>query len=256
MSDSSNIEWCDASWNCISGCTYVSEGCRHCYSARLTHRLAAMGQTAKYGGLTVLNKAGDRHFNGKVRCHEDALDIPLRWKKPRRIFVNSMSDLFHRDVPFAFVDKVFRVISARPQHTFLVLTKRPERMEKYVTGSVRRPSNVWLGASVEDQASADARIPHLMRCPAAVRWLSVEPMLSPVDIVCGRRTPSPLAPDWVVCGAESGPGARPMELDWARRLRDQCQGYSIPFFMKQIVVNGRKVPFEEWPDDLKVREYP
>ena len=125
MSDATTIAWTDASWNCISGCTRVSAGCDHCYSARLTHRLGEMGQK-KYAGLTVLNPKGDRHFNGVVRCHEDALTIPLGWKKSRRIFVNSMSDTFHRDVPFEFIDKIVAVAAMRPRHIFQLLTKRPE----------------------------------------------------------------------------------------------------------------------------------
>lgn len=220
MATGSKIEWTDATWTCITGCTRASAGCDHCYSARMTYRLEMMGQE-KYTGLTVLNPRGERHFNGVVKCHDDELMTPLRWKKPRRIFVNSMSDTFHKDVPFEFIDKMFAVMALCPQHTFQVLTKRPERMAEYLNRSsgdlasgesgwldainraamamVNRPvfptqslgmiphpgwplPNCWLGTSVENQPAADERIPHLLRCPASVRFLSVEPMIGPVDL--------------------------------------------------------------------------
>lgn len=232
--------------------------------------MEAMGQTEKYGGLTVVNAKGDRHFNGTVRCHEDVLDWPLRKKKPLRIFVNSMSDLFHRDVPFDFIDKVFAVMALCPQHTFQVLTKRPERMAEYTTcpqlaiaeaaykiGLWKGPTkgwensqtcgdrwippwplpNVWLGTSVEDQKTADKRIPHLLRCPAAVRFLSVEPMLGSVDLFNadgdGLRGGMRGALHWVIVGGESGPGARPIHPDWVRAVRDQCVQAGVPYFFKQ-----------------------
>jgi protein gp37 len=214
LSTTSNIEWTDATWNPVVGCTRVSAGCDNCYAVSMTRRLEGMakapgfgGRKQHYAGLTVLNNRGDRHFNGVVRCVEEALEIPLRWKQPRRIFVNSMSDLFHREVPFEFVDRVFAVMALCPQHTFQVLTKRPERMAEYLTTDFRADRiveamplvapdrgawswptwkealrHVWLGTSCENQSAADERIPHLLRCPAAVRFLSCEPLLEEVDV--------------------------------------------------------------------------
>ena len=217
-----SIEWAETVWNPVTGCTRVSAGCDHCYAAKMTHRLEHMGE-AKYRGLTVLNARGERHFNGVVRTHDDALRIPLKWRKPRRVFVNSMSDLFHRDVPFEFIDQVFAVMALCQQHTFMVLTKRPERMARYF--NTRRPRwyqvvsdwlddgcagflgkawdachagiarsditrplpNVWAGTSVEDQNAANARIPHLRKVPAAVRFLSCEPLLSGLNLLCSQH---------------------------------------------------------------------
>lgn len=271
----SKIEWTNETWNPVVGCTRASRGCDNCYAVRMSHRLENMGQS-KYSGLTVVNGRGDRHFNGQVRCVEADLQIPLRWKKPRRCFVNSMSDLFHRDVPFEFIDKVFAIMALCPQHTFQILTKRPERMAEYMATltperldaivmqflnntQVEPPwtyvcrvqehigklhgwplPNVWLGTSCEDQAAADERIPHLLRCPAAVRFLSCEPLLGPIDfrIVPGFNRVGSAGQEvlrnlWVIAGGESGPGARPMHPDWARSLRDQCQAARVPFFFKQ-----------------------
>ena len=208
----SGIEWTDETWNPVVGCTRASRGCDNCYAVTMTHRLEAMGQE-RYAGLTVLNGRGHRHFNGVVRTVPEALDKPLKWRKPRRVFVNSMADLFHPEVPFEFIDRVFAVMALCPQHVFQVLTKRPERMAEYLRYAVEMdnleheidaltskvegepfglvsPSegqgwplpNVWLGTSVEDQAAADERVPHLLRCPAAVRFLSCEPLLGPVDL--------------------------------------------------------------------------
>jgi protein gp37 len=294
MAENSSIEWTDCTWNPVTGCTRVSPGCDSCYAATMTYRLESMGQP-KYTGLTVLNKAGDRHFNGKVLTHDDALDIPLKWKKPRRVFVNSMSDLFHRDVPFGFVDKVFAVMALCPQHTFQILTKRPERMAEFfarggvdframIAGLKLAPKgmkmedtglaidagcwklpNVWLGTSIENQQAADERIPHLLKVPAAVRFLSVEPLLGAVDLVSwlpyqanrGYEGEMPPKIDWVIVGCESGPHARPMDIAWARFLRDQCKDGSVPFFMKQMVVGGKLTgELPEFPEDLRVREFP
>lgn len=306
MATNTNIQWTDATWNPTSGCTHASPGCDNCYAVTMTHRLENMGQ-AKYAGLTVLNGRGERHFNGVMRCHDDALSIPLRWRKPRRVFVNSMSDLFHRDVPFEFIDKVFAVMALCPQHTFQVLTKRPERMAEYLAtrtaiddsmkvdrmppwyqvatamlddgersmprGAWQRahdnmpdPSkplpNVWLGTSVENQAAADERIPHLLRCPAAVRFLSVEPLLGPT-----ARLPLQ-GIHWVIVGGESGHGARPCNIEWVRGIVEQCKSDVIACFVKQLgsVVDGVEPwpvrmkhkggdPYR-WPSDLRVRQFP
>ena len=281
MSGKTKIEWTEATWNCITGCSKVSQGCRFCYAEREWPRLAAPREKPNiYTG---------RDFTD-VRCHPEKLNIPLRWTKPRRIFVNSMSDLFHEAVPDEFIHRVFGVMASAEQHIFQVLTKRPERMLAFVKSSNRPVEtrfgwyfggpfplrNVWLGVSVEDQATADERIPVLLQTPAAVRWISAEPLLGPVNLAnldagdgtfYSARTGEHWDVDrsyrgnvgklnWVVAGGESGPKARPSHSDWFRGLRDQCQVAGVPFFMKQITDKGRKVPFEQWPDDLRVREYP
>jgi protein gp37 len=231
------IEWADETWNPVSGCTRVSSGCDNCYAAKMSYRLERMGQ-AKYAGLTSVNRRCDRHFNGIVRCHEEELLKPLSWKKPRRIFVNSMADSFHRDVPFAFIDRMFAVGAHCPQHQFLFLTKRPERLAEYFaadgvrdritsayfdldpnSGWVATPSmadcgddgdfelpwplpNVWLGTSCEDQKTADERIPCLLKCPAVVRFMSCEPLLGPIDLTpffWGRTSECPECPKDADC---------------------------------------------------------
>lgn len=259
MADKTKIEWSDATWNPVTGCAKVSQGCKHCYAERDWCRLVHMPAFA------------GRAFTD-VACHPERLDQPLRWKKPRRVFVNSMSDLFHEAVPEDFIDEVFGVMAYAAQHTFQVLTKRPARMAEYLKtdrrfqwadaavrqfGGVdpdavhdavnygkRELPNVWIGVSIEDQATADERIPLLLQTPAAVRWVSAEPLLGPSDIseyLRGWRdsTASPagvwLAPklDWLVLGGESGPKARPMHPQWARDLRDQCAAAGVPFLFKQ-----------------------
>jgi protein gp37 len=270
-----------STWNPVVGCTRASAGCDNCYAVKQSYRLEHMGQ-AKYRGLTVLNAKGERHFNGVVRTDEAALTIPLKWRKPRTIFVNSMSDLFHRDVPFEFIDKVFAAMALCPQHTFQVLTKRPERMAEYLNEAVpcdlglieiagRKPAgytwplpNVWLGTSCENQQTADERIPHLLKCPAAIRFLSCEPLLGPVHLpesrcvrcnytghgrankhgcaygsgaVCPKcqgylSYTKPF--DWVIVGGESGAGARPCDIDWVRSIVKQCAGAGVACFVKQF----------------------
>jgi protein gp37 len=252
MADNTGIEWTQATWNPIAGCSILSKGCTNCYAMKMAARLEAMGQ-AKYAGLTQPSKAGPV-WTGKIAVADDrAFTQPLRWKRGRRIFVNSMSDLFHEDVPDDVIDKVSAIMALAPQHTFQVLTKRPERMRSYMVndGLGRLSSwcvaaikmgragalvgrhgfpapNVWLGVSVEDQATADARIPILLDTPAAVRWISAEPLLEDVDL---RPWLSGL--DWVVAGGESGPDARPMHPDWIRSIRDQCAAAGVPFLFKQ-----------------------
>ncbi|MBF6187600.1 phage Gp37/Gp68 family protein [Nocardia farcinica] len=246
---STKIEWTDKTWNPVTGCTRTSEGCRHCYIER-----------------TVPMRVAGRRFSGPeigatlpVQLHHSRLGQPLLWRKPRRIFVCSMADLFHDDVPDEFIGTVFDVMARAPQHTFQVLTKRPARVRALLSrwatqaGKGFRASwrcdggawadteawplpNVWLGVSVEDQRWADIRIPALLDTPAAVRFVSAEPLLGPIDLT--RR--GLLAPDeferrldWVIVGGESGRGARPMHPEWARSLRDQCSAAGVPFLFKQ-----------------------
>jgi protein gp37 len=286
MSDKTGIEWTDATWNPLRGCSLVSAGCKNCYAMHVAHRYSGKGQP--YAGLTKRTSHGPV-WTGEVRTLEEALLIPWHWSKPRRIFVNSMSDLFHEDVPFEFIAKVFWIMSVTTRHTYQVLTKRPQRMLEFFAwiadhefGDLRGMEderikehgnrialewtpwregkrhggydncgpgwpyeNVWLGVSVEDQATADERIPVLLQTPAAVRWISAEPLLGPINIgpyltrerLFGQFMPGFVDPlpglDWVVAGGESGPGARPMHPDWARHIRNQCEAARVPFLFKQ-----------------------
>lgn len=259
------IEWTDTTWNPIVGCTIVSPGCTNCYAMRMAG--TRLKTTKPYNGLTQDTKAGPV-WTGEVRFLEERLTQPLKWRKPRRVFVNSMGDLFHEDVPYWWIDRVFAVMAETPRHTYQVLTKRPERMQDYFRGlkdeyrgkaRALPAENIWLGTSVEDQKRANERIPALLDTPATVHFISAEPLLGPVDLtsMCDVDFDALYGVDhgrtrinWVICGGESGPSARPMEPDWARSLRDQCQAAGVAFFMKQM---PRKAPI---PDDLMVREYP
>lgn len=291
MADQTHIEWTDATWNPITGCTLVSDGCKHCYAATLA--ATRLKHHPSRAGLARLNAAGEAKFTGEVRFNEQWLDQPLRWRKPRMIFVCAHGDLFHENVPDEWIDKVFAVMGLAKHHTFQVLTKRPDRMREYMarrddqghhpaysyavlmamTGRWNTPEmrsadfiplpNVWLGVSVENQEAADQRIPDLLQTPAAVRFVSAEPLLGPVDLTnvaedghsavdATREYPAyqayddwgdeademgpfddqpPL--DWVIVGGESGRNARPMHPDWARSLRDQCVAADVSFFFKQ-----------------------
>ena len=290
--DKTNIGWCDVTWNPVTGCSKVSAGCEHCYAARQAPRLAAMGQK----GYTALPWTA-KNASENVMTHPDRLAKPLHWRKPRRVFVNSMSDLFHPQVPFEFIGAVFGVMAAAPQHTFQALTKRPGRAAKFfrwveekwpelfsmgppqdpldanavlrfvplevadVSGDGFAPDwplpNVHLGVSVENQDAA-WRVRELRKLPAAVRFLSCEPLIGPLELIGDVENPGPavslegwsyptdygtgveydatLQPeiDWVIAGGESGPGFRPMDLDWARSLRDQCRAAGVTFFFKQM----------------------
>ncbi len=272
MADKSSIEWTDATWNIVTGCSRVSAGCQHCWAereaaGRLKNQPSRQGLTDHIG-----------RWNGKINFNGQWLARPLRWARPRRIFVASSGDLFHPNIPDSWIDQVFAVMAETPWHAYQVLTKRPERMRAYLLGgaagriariiedwlggepvaddywlprhrerfyarlAAKRPPlfswplpNVWLGVSAEDQATADSRIPVLLETPAAVRWLSAEPLLGPMEIddflwpVRGGRP----ALDWVVAGGESGPGARPMDPSWPRSLRSQCICAQVPYFFKQ-----------------------
>lgn len=331
--DGSKIEWTDATWNPLRGCSRVSEGCRNCYAEAVAARFSEPG--LPYHGLAEYwfsdaTKGGDGKFRprwtGKVRFVEERLADPLRWKRPRRIFVNSMSDLFHESVPNDVIEAIFGVMAAAQQHTFQVLTKRPARMLNWFQGlaenafeysrppadtcviaagvSMRRDEflcpavpwplpNVWIGVSVEDQKTADERIPLLLETPAAVRWISAEPMLGKIDLAKAGGVWSDMSGrivrggstygrqlDWAVVGGESGPQARSFHLDWARALLEDCRAAGIPVFMKQIGARPcglgaeeleREIPgvdwrnwprhpkggdMDEWPQHLRERDFP
>jgi len=278
MATSSDIEWTDATWNPVAGCTHASPGCDSCYAVRQTYRLEKMGQ-AKYAGLTVLNPKGDRHFNGIVRTAEPALKIPFGWRKPRRVFVNSMSDMFHKSVPFEFIDRVFAVMALCPQHTFQVLTKRAERMKEYCETLTRRGvlclaasekfgdeirvpesfplPNVWLGVSAENQKCMD-RAMDLSACLAAVHFWSLEPLLEDLGNIRGYLEQNV---EWVIIGCESR-GNYPGRFadgyaDAALSIIDQCKSAGVRCFHKQMPING-KVSGDpsDWPERLRIREFP
>jgi protein gp37 len=315
MSDHSAIEWTDATWNPLRGCSRVSAGCQHCYAERVAARFSGPGMP--YEGLIHPTTKG---WNGSVRMVPEVLDQPLRWRKPRKVFVNSMSDLFHESVPDEWINQIFDVMERCSHsewhgsqrgwtfaglHTFQILTKRPARMLSYITARLAKKqayadqfkncptegmrnspaaawakqdasavrTHIWLGVSVEDQATADERIPLLLKCPAAVRWLSCEPLLGPINFrwrpyaheAAGEdyRTyldrmgsvdhlESLKGIDWIVAGGESGPGARPMHPDWARSLRDQCASAVVPFFFKQW---GEWAPYDRGRSDNPIFKF-
>ncbi len=212
MAANSSIEWTEATWNPATGCTKLSPGCKHCYAERLAFRLQAMGQSRYDNGFTLT-------------LHEDLVDLPLRWKKPRMIFVNSMSDLFHHDVPVTFLQHVFDTMRRAHWHQFQVLTKRSERVLE-LDSRIEWPENLWMGVSVES-ARYTFRIDHLRQTRAHIRFLSLEPLLGPLDNLNLYDI------HWVIVGGESGPGARPIQLAWVRAIRDQCKQAGVPFFFKQ-----------------------
>lgn len=235
-----NDLWWDRTWNPITGCSPISEGCEHCWAKRMANRLRG-----RYG------YPQDEPF--RVTFHPDRLNDPLRWKKPCRIFVCSMGDLFHEHVPIDWRYKVYRIIEKCPQHTFIFLTKRPKNILSRLW--IQSQPNIWLIVSVENQARADERIPILLQIPAAVRGISLEPMLGPVDLLQMHqaawkgKSGRPVI-GWVILGGETGPGARPLHPDWVRKIRDDCQAADVPFFMKQM---SKK---ESIPEDLLIREFP
>ena len=212
MALGSSIEWTEATWNPLTGCTKVSPGCKHCYAERMAKRLQGMGHPSYENGF-------------RLTLHERLLTLPLEWKRPRTIFVNSMSDLFHRDVPVEFIERVFDTMTQAPQHRFQVLTKRPERAAE-LSPSLPWPRNVWLGTSVET-SKYFGRIDELRNCQAQVRFLSLEPLLGPMTGIELE------AIDWVIVGGESGPGARPMDPAWVVEIRDTCLANNVSFFFKQ-----------------------
>ena len=212
MSTRSKIEWTETTWNPVTGCTKISHGCKHCYAERMSQRLQAMGaKKYKYGFV--------------VTVHPEALREPISWKKPSLVFVNSMSDLFHKSVPSAFIESVFATMNEASQHTFQVLTKRPDRVVQ-LDGRLNWTPNIWLGTSIESSRWL-GRMARLKETGAKTKFLSLEPLLGPLydmDLT---------GIDWVIVGGESGPGARPMEADWVRSIRDLCLRSDVPFFFKQ-----------------------
>lgn len=237
MGDKSKIEWTDATWNPVTGCTKVSQGCKNCYAERLWPKVE--GARVKREGNEALGEP--RPFT-HVRTHPERLDVPLHWKKPRRIFVNSMSDLFHEDIPRDFLLAVWNTMRRCPRHVFQILSKRAAGMKEAFDWTLSDDPlpNVHLGISCEDQATFDERWPYLRDTPAAVRFISYEPALGPLDADEAMPTNKLDARkqgllDWLICGGESGPGpkARPMYPDWARSVRDQCAAAGVPFFFKQ-----------------------
>lgn len=264
MGQNSKIEWTDATWNPVTGCTKVSTGCKHCYAERLFPRVYGQDRfpVPQVDGSYVGNFR-QRKFTD-VKLHPDRLEQPLHWKKPKMIFVNSMSDLFHEDVPLEFIDKIFDSMFIANQHTYQILTKRPERMKLYLearkglSGNLRNPfgKHIWLGISCENQATADERIPILLQVPAAVRFLSCEPLLAPIKFYAmswlkrNMFTEEKPGIHWIIVGGESGPGYRPMKPEWAKSIIEQCQAAGVPVFMKQMA--GKKAI----PEYLQIREYP
>lgn len=212
MATKSNIEWTEMTWNPVTGCTKISQGCKHCYAERMAKRLTAMGS--------------GRYRNGfEVTLHPDLVDVPRRWRQPRVVFVNSMSDLFHDDIPLAYIQRVFTTMRDCPHHTFQVLTKRSERLAE-LAPRLPWPKNVWMGVSVED-ARVVHRVADLQSTPAAVRFLSLEPLIGPLDDL-------PLdGIHWAIVGGESGPRSRPMRKQWVSSIFRQCRAANVPFFFKQ-----------------------
>lgn len=304
------IQWADKTWNPTTGCTKVSAGCKFCYAERVADSLWARQYPPNADGTV-------RTFTD-IRLHPDRLAQPASWKKPQRVFVDSMSDLFHPDIPDSFIDRVFAMMALVPQHTYQILTKRPERALAYLTFNVRLGyieaaadqelqrlagvgtflphtwplPNVWIGTSVEDQKSADLRIPMLQQIPAALRFLSCEPLLGPLDLspwltyqkqcfrpwcgVQGRlcidcsHASTEFTPDveWVIVGGESGAGARPFQLSWAYGILAQCAAAGVPCFVKQLgrhpathegpihLKDDHGGDISEWPESLRVRRFP
>lgn len=317
MSTNTKIEWTDTTWNPLRGCSRVSEGCRNCYAERQAIRQV----NGAYAGLVHIAN-GHPSWTGKVSFVEDHLLDPLSWRKPRRVFVNSMSDLFHENVQDEWIDKIFAVMALCPQHTFQILTKRPGRMVAYLDPACGRIadqvmkmrkeqggrscvaplphvppgtewwplSNVWLGVSAENQATANERVPLLLETTAAVRFISAEPLLGPIDLTRLLVHIGTLALphgatinaisdyykingelrhlDWVIAGAESGPGSRTCDTDWIQSIVWECKLAGVPCFVKQVgsnVVQGGEVRRKkdrkggdphEWPHEMRVREFP
>lgn len=333
MSANTSIEWTETTWNPVRGCSRISPGCENCYAERIAARFSGdvtddgfarssagrvgtSRELPKFAGFAEIRN-GKPRWTGRVDLIPDKLTEPLHWRKPRRVFVNSMSDLFHENLPLSHIAAIFAVMESTPQHTYQILTKRAKRLREilsdpqFYAGWMRRAGydivgpknytprnpgwplpNVHLGVSVENQKYADERIPELLATPAAVRWVSAEPLLEAVDI-SAHSIPALFGPNklhWIVVGGESGPGARPFDIAWARSIVTQCKAAKVPVFVKQLGSNvgfvreqesarGNTMPsfhhfdkasglhikkldhpkggdMEEWPTDLRIREYP
>lgn len=249
MAQQSKIEWTDVTWNPVAGCTIESAGCTNCYAMQMAARLAAMGNE-KYAGLT--RKSGGRAvWTGKVALDAKSLSAPFKWRKPRKVFVNSMSDLFHPSVPDDFIARVWRVMLETPHHTYQVLTKRPDRMRELLSSpSLGTGPNIWIGTSVEDCAVLH-RVDQLRAISGFIRFISFEPLIGPIGAVDLTDI------DWAIVGGESGPRARPMKPEWVQQIEDRCRAFGTAFFFKQWggknkkatgrTLNGRT--FDEMPDD-------
>lgn len=290
------IEWTERTWNPIVGCSIVSPGCTNCYAMRMAARIERMGSAPCYDGTTKIVN-GNPVWTGLVRqASAKVLTDPLRVKRPTMWFVNSMSDLFHEDIPDEWIDRVFEVMGETPEHTYQILTKRASRMRAYMNSdrpykawNARRleqeawpARNVWLGVSTERQQEANERVPHLLATPAAVRFVSAEPLLGPINFtnmhrITGEGLMRPLdgrfrTLDWIIVGGESGPGARPFHVEWARDIVSQCQSAAVACFVKQIgaypvdtgpgslvrlrIKNRKGGDPTEWPKELRVRQMP
>lgn len=257
MADKTSIQWTDATWNPVTGCDQISPGCAHCYAKDVARRFWA----AQYPPVLVDGAFLPRVFED-VQIHRDRLDLPLRWKRPRMVFVNSMSDLFHEDVPDAFILDILNVIREAGAlgrgHIFQVLTKRAERMQAMMsrlpTAFTRLMGNMWLGVSVENQTLANIRVPALLETPAAVRFVSYEPALSPVRFGAWLKDLH-----WMIIGGESGPEARPFLIEWAQSVIEDCRRAGCPVFVKQlgsVIGPGKGGDMTKWPPALQVREFP
>ena len=212
MAINSKIEWTESSWNPVTGCIKISAGCKNCYAMRLAKRLKAMGNP--------------RYENGfDITLHDDLIDLPLKWRKPKKVFVNSMSDLFYEDIPIDFILRVFDTMNKAYWHNFQILTKRSERLLQ-VASELNWTKNIWMGVTVED-SDVISRIDDLKEVPAALRFLSIEPLIGSISKLNLKNI------DWVIVGGESGPGARPMDIEWVRYIRDECIEQGVPFFFKQ-----------------------
>lgn len=301
MGDRTGISWTDSTWNPVRGCSRVSAGCEHCYAEGVAGRFSGPG--LPYEGLVRITPKGAKVWNGKTKMVPHMLDQPLRWKKPRRIFVNSMSDLFHESISNEDITSVFGVMSAAPRHTFQVLTKRAARMLEWFSWMRRDPiaklaeaahglewerdavynrkpdgnvpvwplPNVWLGVSAENEEALEARVPELLDTPAAVRFVSYEPALGPIDFGQWLDSGSPAMPwlDWIIVGGESGAGARPFRQEWALSTVQQCAAAGVSVFVKQMGArcldeDGGRIRFRdgagadpnEWPEELRVQQFP
>lgn len=266
LAANTKIEWTHRTWNPVRGCSMAkgseTGGCLNCYAARMSARnLPELKSPTTGQSFARILESGPR-WTGDVELIEKALHLPAHWRSPQRIFVNSMSDLFHEALPDEAIDRVFAVMATCPQHTFQVLTKRPERMLRYLNG--KPLANLWLGTSVENQATAEVRVPLLLQVPAAVRFVSYEPALGPIDFAQGV--------DWIIVGGESGPGARGFDVAWARRTIEHCEIEGSACFVKQlgarpfeevggehrrlVLLDRKGGDWNEWPADLRVREFP